>query len=133
MSPLLTVAGLYLLGGLLLGVGWTSLQRSALTPVARAVHEQQQPVLDTAPTVTEAPSDHRVLTVASSIPTTAIEIGTMAVTTAEKLARVSDGRLELKLNEPGTLFPTSELFDKLSNGDVDAVWASTNQIGRAHV
>src|SRR3546814_1158081 len=112
MSPLLTVAGLYLLGGLLLGVGWTSLQRSALTPVARAVHEQQQPVRATAPTVTEAPSDHRVLTVASSIPTTAIEIGTMAVTTAEKLARVSDGRLELKLNEPGTLFPTSELFDK---------------------
>ncbi|MFC3676840.1 TRAP transporter substrate-binding protein [Ferrovibrio xuzhouensis] len=126
MARLVTVAGLALVVGLLLGIGWTSLQRSALSPVARAVHEQQQPVLDTAPTVTEAPSDHRVLTVASSIPTTAIEIGTMAVTTAEKLARVSDGRLELKLNEPGTLFPTSELFDKLSNGDVDAVWASTN-------
>src|SRR3546814_1540526 len=38
----------------------------------------------------------------------------------------SSDLLELKLNEPGTLFPTSELFDKLSNGDVDAVWASTN-------
>jgi TRAP-type mannitol/chloroaromatic compound transport system substrate-binding protein len=126
MARLVTVAGLALVVGLLLGIGWTSLQRSAQSPVARAVHEQQQPVLDTAPTVAEAPSDHRVLTVASSIPTTAIEIGTMAVTTAEKLARVSDGRLELKLNEPGTLAPTPELFDKVSSGAIDAVWASTN-------
>jgi TRAP-type mannitol/chloroaromatic compound transport system substrate-binding protein len=126
MARLVTVAGLALVVGLLLGIGWTSLQRSAQSPVARAVHEQQSPVLDTAPTVTEAPSDHRVLTVASSIPTTAIEIGTMAVATAEKLARVSDGRLELKLNEPGTLGPTEDLFDKVANGDVDAVWASAN-------
>jgi len=126
MARLVTVAGLALVVGLLLGIGWTSLQRSAQSPVARAIHEQQQPVLDTAPTVAEAPSDHRVLSVASSIPTSALEIGTMSVTTAQKLARVSDGKLELKLNEPGALAPTAELFDRVSNGDVDAVWASTN-------
>src|SRR3546814_20687713 len=118
MARLVTVAGLALVVGLLLGIGWTSLQRSALSPVARAVHEQQQPVLDTAPTVTEAPSDHRVLTVASSNPTTAIDIGPMAVTTAAKLARASDGRLELQLKGPATLLPHTQTI------------SPTSQIGR---
>ena len=124
MARLVTVAGLALVVGLLLGIGWTSLQRSAQTPVARAVHEQQQPVLGTAPSISEAPSAHRTLTVASSIPTTALEIGTMAITTASKLARISDGRLELKVSEPGALAPTAALFDKVSDGSIDAVWAS---------
>ncbi|WP_370152856.1 TRAP transporter substrate-binding protein [Ferrovibrio sp.] len=126
MARLVAVAGLALVVGLLLGIGWTSLQRSAQSPEARAVSEPQQPAPSTAPAISEPPSPRRVLTVASSVPTTAPQIGSMAVAAAEKLARISDGMLELQLNEPGTLAPNQELLDRVAAGEIDAVWASTH-------
>jgi TRAP-type mannitol/chloroaromatic compound transport system substrate-binding protein len=126
MARLVTVAGLALVLGILIGIGTVSLQRSANTPEARAITnpDTSQPAAPQA--VTEAPGRPVVIKVASAAPTSAPQIGTMAVTTVEKLGTASDGNIEIKLYEPGVLAPNAELFEKVSDGSIDAVWSSPN-------
>ncbi len=126
MARLVAIAGLALVVGILLGIGAVSLQRSAESPTARAIKDQPEPASGSVPAVVEAPGQRTILQLASSVPTSAPQIGTMVARTAEKLAAISDGTFELKLHEPNTLAPNAELFDALDAGKIDAIWASTN-------
>ncbi|HLT78584.1 MAG TPA: TRAP transporter substrate-binding protein [Ferrovibrio sp.] len=123
MARIVAIAGIALVIGILIGIGTVSLQRSAESPVARAIKE---PEAASIPPSVEAPGQRTILHIASSVPTSALQIGTMATKTADKLSAISDGSLELKLHEPNSLAPNEELFDKLAGGEIDAVWASTN-------
>ncbi|WP_300297276.1 TRAP transporter substrate-binding protein [Ferrovibrio sp.] len=124
MARLVTVAGLALVLGILIGIGAVSLRRAADAPTARAIKEPEPTAVPMA--VIEAPGHRRVIKLASPAPSTAPLIGTMAVAMVEKLATASDGNIEFKLFEPNTLAPNDELFDKVSAGDIDAVWSSAN-------
>src|SRR5690606_12423930 len=123
MARIVAIAGIALVIGILIGIGTVSLQRAAESPVARAIKE---PEAASIPPSVEAPGQRTILHIASSVPTSALQIGTMATKTADKLSAISDGSLELKLHEPNSLAPNEELFDKLAGGEIDAVWASTN-------
>lgn len=125
MARLVTVAGLALVLGILIGIGAVSLERARQSPEARAIKEPDnaQPA---GPAVLEAPGGRVTIRMASAAPTSAPQIGTMAVTTVEKLQVASDGNIEIKLFEPNVLAPNAELFDKVSNGEIDAVWSSPN-------
>lgn len=123
MARLVAIAGIALVVGILIGIGSVTLQRSAESPTARAIKEPESASI---PPSIEAPGQRTILRLASSVPTSATQIGTMAATTATKLSTISDGSLELKLHEPNTLAPNAELFEKLAAGEVDAIWASTN-------
>lgn len=123
MARIVAIAGIALVVGILIGIGTVSIQRSAESPAARAIKE---PDSGSMPSIVEAPGQRTVLKVASSVPTSASPFGSMVVRTAEKLSVISDGTIEFKLHEPYTLAPNSELIDKLMEGEVDAVWASTN-------
>lgn len=126
MARLVTVAGLALVLGILIGIGVVSLQRSANTPEARAIKDPDTSLPVPAPAVIEAPGRPVTIKMASAAPTSAPQIGTMAVATVEKLGNASDGNLEIKLFEPNVLAPNAELFDKVSDGSIDAVWSSPN-------
>lgn len=125
LARLVTVAGLALVLGILIGIGAVSLERARQSPEARAIKEPDnaQPA---GPAVLEAPGGRVTIRMASAAPTSAPQIGTMAVTTVEKLQVASDGNIEIKLFEPNVLAPNAELFDKVSNGEIDAVWSSPN-------
>lgn len=125
MARLVTVAGLALVLGILIGIGAVSLDRAANAPEARAIKEPDV-AQGSNTAVVEAPGARVVIKLASAAPTSAPQIGTMAVTTAEKLATASDGNIEIKLFEPNTLAPNAELFDKVADGTIDAVWSSPN-------
>lgn len=126
MARLVTVAGLALVLGILIGIGAVSLQRSANTPEARAIKDPETAQNSTPQAVTEAPGRPVVIRLASAAPTSAPQIGTMAVAMVEKLSTASDGNVEMKVFEPNMLAPNAELFDKVSDGSVDAVWSSPN-------
>ncbi|HEX6957417.1 MAG TPA: TRAP transporter substrate-binding protein [Ferrovibrio sp.] len=126
MGRMVAVAGIALVVGILVGVGAVSLQHSAETPVARAIKEAE-PVAGSIPNVPEVRAPHKVLKLASTVPTSAPLIGTMATETAERLASLSDGNIEFKLYEPKTVVPNDQLLDKVSDGAIDAVWASAGE------
>ncbi|MFN3398712.1 MAG: hypothetical protein ACK4Z4_00085, partial [Ferrovibrio sp.] len=124
MARLVTVAGLALVLGILIGIGAVSLDRATQSPEARAIKEPD--TTQTQNAVVEAPGGRITIRMASAAPTSAPQIGTMAVVTVEKLQVASDGNVEVKLFEPNMLAPNAELFDKVSNGEIDAVWSSPN-------
>lgn len=126
MARLVTVAGLALVLGILIGIGAVSLDRAAHAPEARAIQEPDTAQQNSPPAVSEAPGQRVVIKLASAAPTSAPQIGTMAATTVEKLATASDGNIEIKLFEPNTLAPNAELFDRVADGTIDAVWSSPN-------
>lgn len=125
MARLVTIAGLALVLGILIGIGAVSLDRATQSPEARAIKEPDTAQTAT-PAVVEAPGRRISLRMASAAPTSAPQIGTMAVRMVEKLQVASDGNIEIKLFEPNVLAPNAELFDKVSNGEIDAVWSSPN-------
>jgi TRAP-type mannitol/chloroaromatic compound transport system substrate-binding protein len=125
LARLVTVAGLALVLGILIGIGAVSLERATQAPEARAIKDPDTSQTSS-PAVVEAPGKRVVLRMASAAPTSAPQIGTMAGTTVEKLMAASDGNIEVKLFEPNTLAPNAELFDKVSSGEIDAVWSSPN-------
>lgn len=94
-------------------------------PEARAIKDPDT-TANAASAVVEAPGRRVVIKLASAAPTSAPQFGTMAVTTVEKLTTSSDGNIEMKLFEPNTLAPNAELFDKVADGTIDAVWSSPN-------
>ena len=126
MARLVTVAGLALVLGILIGMGAFSLDRAAQAPEARAIKEPEPPQQTSPPTVVEVPGQRVTIKLASAAPTSAPQIGTMAAATAGKLATASDGNIEIKLFEPNTLVPNADLFDRVADGTVDAVWSSPN-------
>ncbi|MCH7863939.1 MAG: TRAP transporter substrate-binding protein [Proteobacteria bacterium] len=57
---------------------------------------------------------------ASTLP----QLGTLAKKLDRDIWRVSDGRLEIKFHEPGTLVPPLEMFEAVRAGVIDAAFSS---------
>ena len=63
-------------------------------------------------------------TVASAFPTTLPLVGAALPEFAKKIARASNGTLEFKVSEPGTLVPPLQAIQAVSRGSVDAAWST---------
>ncbi|MCW5751718.1 MAG: TRAP transporter substrate-binding protein [Alphaproteobacteria bacterium] len=51
-------------------------------------------------------------------------LGPTAISIGEKLKRMSAGSIDIRFNEPGALVPANQMFDAVSAGSVDMVWAT---------
>lgn len=61
---------------------------------------------------------------ASAFPGTMPQLGTLGRRIEHEIWRVSDGQMEIVFHDPGTLVPTSDIFDAVSSGTVDAAFTS---------
>ncbi|MCH7935653.1 MAG: TRAP transporter substrate-binding protein [Proteobacteria bacterium] len=61
---------------------------------------------------------------ASAYASTLPQLGTLAKRLDRDIWRVSDGRLEIKFYEPGTLVPPLEMFDAVRAGAIDAAFST---------
>ncbi len=64
------------------------------------------------------------LKMASAYPGNLPQLGAQAKRLEKKLWRVSEGRVNLEFYEPGTLVKTSEIFEAVSSGAIDAAFSS---------
>jgi TRAP-type mannitol/chloroaromatic compound transport system substrate-binding protein len=62
---------------------------------------------------------------ASSFPSSMVQIGSMGVHLSKSIDEVSGGALEVKFFEPGALVPALEIFDAVSTGAIDAGWTAS--------
>ena len=109
-SVIIGIAGLAV--GLAIGVhGWTPStvsvpKQSGTTATPAADGQSAMPVVR--------------LKMASAFPSELVQSGTRCRYVEQQIAAASDGRIELKLFEPGALVPPLEIFDAVSSGAVDA-------------
>lgn len=74
---------------------------------------------------TSAGPERRIkIQMASAYPSSAPELGTLGLSLLKKVARASNGMVEIKFVEPGILMPNSELFDAVAEGALDAAWSN---------
>ncbi len=52
------------------------------------------------------------------------QLGTLAKRVGRNIWEVSDGKIEIKFFEPGTLVPTSQMFEAVASGTIDAAYSS---------
>ncbi len=52
------------------------------------------------------------------------QLGTLAKRVGQKIWEVSDGGIEIKFFEPGTLVPLPQMFDAVASGTIDAAFSS---------
>jgi len=62
--------------------------------------------------------------IASTVPASLIQVGTLGARVPDNLAAMSGGRIEMKFFDPGALVPPLEVFDAVSSGSVDAGWGT---------
>jgi len=62
--------------------------------------------------------------IASTVPASLIQVGTLGARVPDTLAAMSRGRIEMKFFDPGALVPPLEVFDAVSSGSVDAGWST---------
>ena len=62
---------------------------------------------------------------ASSFPGNLMLLGTQGHFVEERIRTLSEGKMELKFFDPGTLVPPLEIFDAVSTGAVDAGWTGS--------
>lgn len=59
------------------------------------------------------------------------QLGTLGVKLSETISRISGGAIRLQFHEPNTLIAPPEVFDAVSNGELDAAWSTSNYwVGR---
>ncbi len=61
---------------------------------------------------------------ASTYPSSLIILGSMGKRVERLVARISDGRMELRFYEPGALVPPFEIFDAVSYGAIESGWST---------
>ncbi len=61
---------------------------------------------------------------ASTYPGSMTQLGTLGIAMTQKLAKVSNGSIDMKFNEPGALVPALQIFDSISTGALDAGWST---------
>jgi TRAP-type mannitol/chloroaromatic compound transport system substrate-binding protein len=84
-------------------------------------NQQQQSAPDDAP----APAVQKVsLKMTSVFPTSLELLGDSALKFSEKIDRVSNGTLEIKVFEPGALVPGLEAIPAVAKGSVEVAWSS---------
>jgi len=80
------------------------------------------PAVATAPA---PPADLRVvIQIASAFPTAVPQLGTLATALDDRLGRLTNGAIEIKLHEPGALMPRDQVFDAIAANNLDAAWGS---------
>ncbi len=52
------------------------------------------------------------------------QLGSLAKRVSQNIWKVSNGKIELKFFGPGTLVPTSEMFDAVASGTIDAAYST---------
>ena len=62
---------------------------------------------------------------ASSFPSSMVQIGSMGVHLSKSIDEVSGGAFDVKFFEPGALVPPLEIFDAVSTGAIDAGWTAS--------
>ena len=60
----------------------------------------------------------------STYPGSLTQLGTLGKYIAERLALVSDGKIELQFQEPGALVPALEVFDAVASGAIETGWST---------
>jgi len=71
------------------------------------------------------------LNLQNAFPTANPLVGTTSRDFVERVRRVSNGAVDIRLHEPGALVPALETFDAVSAGSLDMGWSvATNQSGR---
>lgn len=97
-----------------LAIGYVSFQSESQTMVA-----------GDAGSGVEAPQAPEVSwKIASTVPATLIQVGTLGARIPDTLDALSQGRIEMKFFDPGALVPPLEVFDAVSSGGVDAGWGT---------
>ncbi len=61
---------------------------------------------------------------ASTFPSSLVQLGTLGVRVQDGLEKVSGGNIKVKFFEPGALVPALEVFDAVSTGAIDAGWST---------
>jgi TRAP-type mannitol/chloroaromatic compound transport system substrate-binding protein len=61
---------------------------------------------------------------ASAYPGTLPQLGTLAKRLSQKLWEVSDGEIELKFFDPGTLVPPETMFEAVASGTIEAAYST---------
>ena len=64
------------------------------------------------------------INLANAFPNSLTLIGEAPVKLSQKLARISGGTLELRVNEPGALVPALQAIQATGQGSVDAAWSN---------
>ena len=62
--------------------------------------------------------------IASTVPASLIQVGTLGARVPDTVASLSGGAIEMKFFDPGALVPPLEVFDAVSSGSVDAGWGT---------
>lgn len=65
-----------------------------------------------------------VLKMGSAFPSKLPQLGTLGVSLAEKLDRISAGGLTLEFHEPNELMPPQDMFGAIAAGSLDAAWST---------
>ena len=76
------------------------------------------------PTAAAAPSSVS-MKMASSFPSSMVQIGSMGVHLSKSIEQISGGSFEVKFFEPGALVPALEIFDAVSTRAIDAGWTAS--------
>ena len=91
-------------------------------PPEKAAQARPAPAVSLAPPPAEPPTIRWKM--GSAYASTLPQLGTLAKKLDRDIWRVSDGRLEIKFHEPGTLVPPLEMFEAVRAGVIDAAFSS---------
>lgn len=86
-------------------------------------HALPEPVSESPPTELDRPVVRWRM--ASAYPISLPQLGSQALRVERNIWEVSDGGIEILLFEPDTLVPTSQIFDAVASGTIDAAFASS--------
>jgi len=105
--------------GLTLGLGYMTLRNATPIPVVQT--ERSQPVAQV-----EAPDLPVQMRMASSYSSGSPLLGSLGVSTAQRISLFTDGKVDLKFHEPGALAAPNEVLNAVASGEVDAGWTSAS-------
>ncbi|MBX3454997.1 TRAP transporter substrate-binding protein [Ferrovibrio sp.] len=105
--------------GLTLGLGYMTVRNA--TPIPAVQTERSLPVAQV-----EAPDMPMQLRMASSYASGSPLLGSLGVSTTQRIAQFTDSKVDLKFHEPGALAPANEVLNAVASGEVDAGWTSAS-------
>ncbi len=61
----------------------------------------------------------------ATFPSSLTQLGTMGKVVSDRLAAMTDGKIQLTYQEPGAIVPALEVFDAVASGAVQAAWSTS--------
>jgi TRAP-type mannitol/chloroaromatic compound transport system substrate-binding protein len=77
-----------------------------------------------AASVTDAQAERVRWKMGSAFPSKLVQLGSLGVSVADKLDKISGGDIQIQFFEPHALVPPLEMFDAISAGSLDAAWST---------